>query len=309
MAKRIVLPRGIEDLLGIGADVSAVATPDDEQESVVVRETALGEIPIDAIEANPQQPRTRFDDSSLNELAASIREVGIIQPLTVRKVDDAHYQLIAGERRYRAAKLAGLTTVPAYVRQAAETDMQELALIENIQREDLDAIDIALSYQRLVQEHNYTQDELSVRVGKKRATIANYLRLLKLPADIQKGIIEKAITMGHARALITVPSVSDQMKLYRQIIQEDLSVRKTEELARKLSDDDGLSPAKLPLPEKEKYPAEYDDLKVHLCKLFGTSIDFSLNEKGKGKIVIPFGTTKDFERILEILDKLWTLNE
>ncbi len=261
----------------------------------------INEIPIEEIEANPYQPRTKFDENALNELAASIKELGIIQPITLRKVDDK-YQIIAGERRYRASKIAGLKTVTAYVRPAEDDGMLEMALVENIQREDLDAIEIALSYQRLIDECNLTQESLSDRVGKKRSTIANYLRLLKLPAKIQKGIIEKVISMGHARALVNVPNPEDQLEVFELILVEELSVRKVEEIVRNLNAE-GIKKAE-PKEKKQKFPEEYGQLKEHLSQFFQTKVDFSLNNKGKGKIVIPFETANDLERIMGILDKL-----
>lgn len=261
----------------------------------------INEIPIEEIEANPYQPRTKFDENALNELAASIKELGIIQPITLRKVDDK-YQIIAGERRYRASKIAGLKTVTAYVRPAEDDGMLEMALVENIQREDLDAIEIALSYQRLIDECNLTQESLSDRVGKKRSTIANYLRLLKLPAKIQKGIIEKVISMGHARALVNVPNPEDQLEVFELILVEELSVRKVEEIVRNLNAE-GIKKAELK-EKKQKFPEEYGQLKEHLSQFFQTKVDFSLNNKGKGKIVIPFETANDLERIMGILDKL-----
>lgn len=295
MAKRNALGRGLGALIDDADVVKKAHGP------------SINEIPIEYIEANPFQPRTKFDETALNELAASIREIGIIQPITLRKVDEDRYQIIAGERRFRASKMAGLKTVPAYVRMAEDTGMLEMALIENIQREDLDAIEVALSYQRLIEECQLTQETLSERVGKKRSTIANYLRLLKLPAVIQKGIIEKAISMGHARALVNVPSAEDQLSIYNQVLAEDLSVRKVEELVRKLNEqpeEDSSEDQKTNQEKKEKHPIEYGELQDHLSKFFHTKVDFFLNNKGKGKIVIPFGSPKDLERIMGILDRL-----
>jgi len=294
MAKRNALGRGLGALID---------DADNRKEHV----SSINDIPVENIEANPFQPRTKFDVTALNELAASIKEIGIIQPITLRKIDDDKYQIIAGERRFRASKIAGLKTVPAYVREAEDNGMLEMALIENIQREDLDAIEVALSYQRLIEECQLTQETLSDRVGKKRSTIANYLRLLKLPTVIQKGIIDKLITMGHARALVNVPNTEDQLSIYNQVLTEELSVRKVEELVRKLDEPDeeitenqhGSIPEK-----KEKYPIEYGELKDHLSQFFHTKVDFFLNNKGKGKIVIPFGSAKDLERIMGILDHL-----
>ncbi len=290
MAKRNALGRGLGALID-GADAVRDFGP------------SISEIPVENIEANPFQPRTKFDESALKELSVSIKELGIIQPITLRMVAENKYQIIAGERRFRASKIAGLKTIPAYVRLAEDEGMLEMALVENIQREDLDAIEVALSYQRLIEECKLTQETLSDRVGKKRSTISNYLRLLRLPAVIQKGLIDKSISMGHARAIVNIENTEDQLTVYELILAEELSVRKVEELVRNLSKElekveqnKGAS--------KEKFPEEYGELKSHLSKFFNTKVDFSLSNKGKGKIVIPFSSAKDLERIMGILDKL-----
>ena len=297
MAKRNVLGRGLDALI-----------PDNAKE-LQKDVSSVSEIPLDKIAANPFQPRSKFDDEALNELAASIKEFGIIQPITLRKIDDDHFQIIAGERRYRASKVAGLETIPAFIREAEDIGMMEMALVENIQREDLDAIEIALSYQRLIEECKLTQDALSERVGRKRATVTNYLRLLKLPAQIQKGIIDKVITMGHARALVSVSELKDQLTIFKKIIAEDLSVRKTEELAKIYSE---------PTPEvvkpetagddepvvSEINQTDYESLKAHLSEVLKTKINLTLNKKGEGRIAIPFGSIKDLERIIGIFDSL-----
>ncbi len=287
MAKRNALGRGLGALI------------DDADK--VESGSSINEIPIENIVANPYQPRTKFDETALNELAASIKEIGIIQPITLREVDTNKYQIIAGERRYRASKIAGLETITAYVRTAEDEGMLEMALVENIQREDLDAIEIALSYQRLIEECKLTQESLSDRVGKKRSTISNYLRLLKLPAKIQKAIIEKQISMGHARALVNVPDADHQLEVFDLIIAEELSVRKVEEIVRNLNTPTEKLTNSAP---KQKFPEEYGELKSHLSKFFQAKVDFSLNNKGKGKIVIPFNNTGDLERIMGILDKI-----
>lgn len=289
MAKRNVLGRGLGALI-------------DDAEKVMEQSSSINEIEISMIVANPFQPRTKFDEEALKELSASIKEIGIIQPITLRKVDEDKYQIIAGERRFRAAKMAGLKTIPAYVRVAEDEGMLEMALVENIQREDLDAIEIALSYQRLIEECKLTQESLSERVGKKRSTVTNYLRLLKLPAIIQKGIVEKAITMGHARALISVNDPESQIMIFEQILKYDFSVRKVEEFVRNLGVEEKLDAQEV--QPKTKFPTEYEDLKSHLAKYFKTNIDFSMNNNGKGKIVIPFKSSEELERILAILDKL-----
>jgi len=294
MAKRSALGRGLGALID-DADKSKEAPSS----------SSIDEIPVEHIEANPFQPRTHFDETALQELADSIKEVGIIQPITLRLVEENKYQIIAGERRFRASKIAGLHTIPAYVRAAGDEEMLEMALVENIQREDLDAIEIALSYQRLIEECKLTQEVLSERVGKKRSTISNYLRLLKLPTQIQKGIIEKTISMGHARALVNIPNPEDQLSIYELILGEDLSVRKVEEIVRNLGNSgNGKQQENPATPGKEKFPQEYGELKEHLSKFFDTKVDFSLNNRGKGKIVIPFGSPEDLERIMGILDKL-----
>jgi len=259
----------------------------------------IDEIELSKIEANPFQPRTNFDEESLKELAESIKEIGLIQPITLRKIDGNKYQIIAGERRFRAAQLAGLEAIPAYVRKAKDEGMLEMALVENIQREDLDAIEIALSYQRLLEELEFTQEELSTRIGKKRSTIANYLRLLKLPAVIQKGLVEKQISMGHARAIINIEDTDKQTLIYNQIIKMGLSVRRVEEIVRNL-DVEGVK--EQPDNEKQRFPKEYQSLKKQLDKIFNSKVDFSMNNSGKGKIVIPFKSSADLDRIVKIIE-------
>jgi ParB family transcriptional regulator, chromosome partitioning protein len=265
---------------------------------------SINEVEIAKIEANPFQPRTHFDEEKLAELAQSIREIGIIQPLTLRKLNDERFQIIAGERRFRAAKLAGLTQVPAYVRTADDDTMLEMALVENIQREDLDPIEVAISYQRLIDECNLTQESLSERVGKKRSTISNYLRLLKLPAEIQLGLREKQISMGHARAIINIEDQATQIMIYEQILEYDFSVRKVEEVVRELTTESEKTPEpEEPKKEKVEIPEEYKKLKQQLSGFFKTNIQFSRADDGKGKIVIPFRSDEELEKIIAILDK------
>lgn len=293
MAKKSALGRGLGALIDGANDVPQVAEAS----------SAINEIEISKIVANPYQPRTKFDEEALNELAASIKEIGIIQPITLRKIDDDQYQIIAGERRFRASKLAGLTAIPAFVRTADDEAMLEMALVENIQREDLDAIEIALSYQRLIDECKLTQENLSDRVGKKRSTVTNYLRLLKLPARIQKGIVEKNISMGHARALVNIQDSEMQLMIYDEIIKNEFSVRRVEEIVRNYNENaDSFQPTEK--TKSPKFPNEYQDLHNHLSKHFQSKVDFRMDQTGKGKIIIPFGSTKDLERILGILDKL-----
>lgn len=272
-----------------------------EPEVVVAKAVGGTEVDIRLIDANPFQPRTVFGTEALDELTSSIKELGVIQPIVVRETEAGRYQLITGERRFKAALAAGLTRIPAYVQKADDQGMLEMALVENIQREDLNAVDIAISYQRLIEECSLTQENLSIRVGKKRATVANYLRLLKLPAEIQLGLREDKITMGHARALVSIEDHHDQIKLFYKIIEEDLSVRKAEDLARKLEEstiyrDKRTVPTGLPQP--------YEELKNQLADFFLTSVEFRRNKKGSGKIIIPFGSDDELERIIGIFDRL-----
>jgi len=262
---------------------------------------SISEINIDLIETNPYQPRSKFDEEGLNELASSIKELGIIQPITVRKLANGKFQLITGERRYRASIIAGLKKIPAYFRTADDQAMLELALVENIQREDLDSVEIAISYQRLIEECQLTQENLSDRVGRKRSTISNYLRLLKLPAEIQLGIREKKLSMGHARTLINIEDPKTQIKVFYRVIDEELSVRKTEELVRQMNKDANKDTSKD--ERKQRINEEFQELSQHLSKFFETKVQFRVNEEGKGKIVIPFDNTEEMERIIGILDQ------
>lgn len=285
---------------GLGALIDGV-----EKEVLEKKVEANLDISVDSIEANPFQPRTNFDGQALEELAASIRKLGIVQPLTVREVTPGKYQLIAGERRLRAARLAGLSHVPAYVRTANDQAMLELALVENIQREDLDAVEVAISFQRLIEECSLTQEQLSERVGKQRSTVANYLRLLKLPAEIQLGIRNKQLMMGHARALVNVDDQKKQINAYYKIIEGELSVRQTEDLVRHLQTELVRDPERL--EKKKKLNNDYSRLSEHLNKIFEAKVNFRINEAGKGKIVIPFESPEEMERILGVFDRLNTL--
>lgn len=258
--------------------------------------SSISEIAISKIKANPKQPRREFDPEALNELAESIKEIGIIQPITLRKMDDGTYQIIAGERRFRASQLAGLTSVPAYIRTADDENVMEMALIENIQREDLNAMEIALAYQHLLEEYDLTQERLSERVGKKRTTIANYLRLLKLPAQIQMALKNRELDMGHARALLSLDNPVEQIQLFQDIQLLGYSVRKVEEIVKK---------SKEPRKNKEaKSASEFDLLKKHLSTFFQTDVQLTCSPKGKGKIAITFKDEAELERIISLLDKL-----
>lgn len=302
MSKKKALGRGLSALLS--------DTPEEEKLEVdvtnpivsqdTVTQDNLNEIPLDQIETNPFQPRTYFDEDALLELAESIRVHGIIQPITVRRLAPQQYQLISGERRFQASKLAGLTAVPAYIRTADDQQMLEMALIENIQRENLNPIEVALSYQRLISECNLKQEELGDRVGKNRSTVTNYLRLLKLPPDIQIALRDNRLSMGHARAIINVENPDTQLYIFKKILTEDLSVRKVEELARQLiTESKEQEPAKTPAPQSS-HSKEIGHLQSNLSSHFGTKVSVKSDGK-KGEIRIPFLSVEDLNRILDIL--------
>jgi ParB family chromosome partitioning protein len=286
---------------GLGALIEESTIP----KEIVQAVEASNEIDINLIDVNPYQPRKDFDEEALQELSVSIKQLGIIQPITLRKQDNGRFQIIAGERRFRASKLAGLKKVPAYIRSTDDQGMLELALVENIHRADLNSIEVAISYQRLIDECSLTQELLSDRVGKKRATIANYLRLLRLPAEIQLGLREEKLTMGHARALITVDGQEKQIELFHKAVDQELSVREIEEMVRQLAN---------PLPEvvapvkeekttdKTEASQEYEDLRHHLSKHFESPVEFKRSGKGAGKIIISFKSDEDLERIVSVLD-------
>ncbi|MDR1814628.1 MAG: ParB/RepB/Spo0J family partition protein [Tannerella sp.] len=291
------------DNLGLGQGLEALLTPDGLNTG---GSSSLNEIDLDVIEPNPNQPRTVFDEESLEELAASIRSYGIIQPITVKEAEDGKYFIIAGERRYRAAKIAGLERIPAYVRTSKDENVMEMALIENIQREDLSAIETALAYQKLLDESGETQEQLATRVGKKRVTITNYLRLLKLPAEIQVCLKNKNIDMGHARALLSIEDPEIQLALNERILKEGLSVRMVEDIARGINETGLYEAAKPPVEaaKKKKLTAEYKILKEHLSQFFGTKVQLSYSEGGKGKITIPFESDDKLEQIIGLLDRM-----
>ena len=266
--------------------------------------STINEIPISQIEANPNQPRREFDSEALQELATSIREIGIIQPITLRQIDDNRFQIIAGERRWRASQIAGLTAIPAYIRTISDESIMEMALVENIQREDLNAIEIALAYQHLLENDGMTQEKVSERVGKSRAAIANYLRLLRLPAQIQLSLQKKEIDMGHARALLSIDSPSLQIKLYKEIMKNNYSVRKVEEMVSLLKNGEEITTGTKKIVAKQQLPEEFNVLKDRLSDFLNTKVQFTCNPKGKGKISIPFNSEEDWERILTLFDKL-----
>ncbi|MCD7899916.1 MAG: ParB/RepB/Spo0J family partition protein [Bacteroides sp.] len=290
--KRNALGRGLDALLSMD-DVKTEGS------------SSINEIPLSRISVNPNQPRREFDEEALQELSDSIAEIGIIQPITLRKISEDEYQIIAGERRYRASLKAGLTRIPAYIRTADDENVMEMALIENIQREDLNSVEIALAYQHLIEQYSLTQERLSERVGKKRTTIANYLRLLKLPAPIQMALQNKEIDMGHARALIPLNDPKLQMKVYEEIRQHDYSVRKVEEIVKSLIEGDTVKSGNKKLVAKgSRLPEEFDMLKKHLSGFFNTKVQMTCSDKGKGKISIPFSNEEELERIIEIFDSL-----
>lgn len=267
----------------------------------------INDIELSLISPNPDQPRTNFSEEALEELAASIRELGIIQPLSLRTMSDGTYQIIAGERRWRAARMAGLVRVPAYVRRATDAEMTEMALIENIQREDLNAIEVALTFRKLIDQYNLTQDRLSERVGKKRATIANHLRLLRLPAEVQLGLRDRRIDMGHARALLTVENPKYQLKLYNLILSEGLSVRRVEELAKeaKEAEQRGEKPA---LTKKAAASSaashDYDFFRRDLQRYFSTPVKFSRKNDGRGSITLSFSNDDELQQLVMLFEKL-----
>ncbi len=296
--KKQALGRGLSALLK-DPDNDIQSVQDKDADKVIGN---IVELDINAIEVNPFQPRTKFSEESLQELASSIRELGIIQPITVRKIEFNKYQLVSGERRYRASKLVGLETIPAYIRIANDQESLEMALVENIQRQDLDPIEIALSYQRLIDEINLTQEQMSDRVGKKRSTIANYLRLLKLDPIIQTGMRDGFISMGHGRALIAIEDQNAQLDIYESILSKKLSVRETEVLVRQHNTPKSTT-------AHSQNDAE-DDMPKHVKKgikefseYFGHKIDVKVSKNGKGKIIIPFHSEEDFNRIKKLVQR------
>jgi len=266
--------------------------------------STINEVAIDRIEANPNQPRREFDEEALQELAHSIRQIGIIQPITLRQTDDNRFQIIAGERRWRASQLAGLKAIPSYIRTIDDENVMEMALVENIQREDLNSIEIALAYEHLLEKSGMTQEKISERVGKSRAAIANYLRLLKLPAQVQMALQKKEIDMGHARALLALDSPSLQIKLFKEIQKNGFSVRKVEELVQQLKNGIDIKAGKKKIAAKSQLPEEFNLLKEHLSGFFNTKVQMTCSSKGKGKISIPFANEAELERIMNVFDKL-----
>ena len=299
---RNVLGRGLDNIgngKGKGLD-ALINTKDVETEG----SSNLSEIAIEKIISNPNQPRREFDEEALAELANSIREIGIITPITLRQTTDGKYQIIAGERRWRAAKAAGLTTIPAYIRTVEDEGVMEMALVENIQREDLNAIEIALAYQHMADAIGMTQERISERVGKSRTSITNFMRLLKLPAQIQMALKNHEIDMGHARALLAIDSPSAQIKLFKDIQKNNYSVRKVEELVKIIKDGADLQTAKKTANQKTHLPEEFNALRKKLADLFQTNIQMTCDPKGKGKITIGFDNPNELEYIMNTFDKI-----
>ena len=284
--------RGLDALIDTGAEVHTEGSSN------------LNEVEIALIEPNPNQPRREFDQDALQELANSIRELGIIQPITVRKVENGRYQIIAGERRWRASQLAGLTKIPAYIVSVEDQGVMEMALVENIQREDLNAIEIALAYQHLAESSGMTQAKISERVGKSRAAVTNYMRLLKLPAQVQMALKNHEIEMGHARALLAIDSPSQQIKLFKEVQHGQLSVRKVEEMVQALKSGEDVKTAKGRIASKGQVPEEFNILRDRLAQFFQTKVQMTCSPKGKGKITLHFDNEEQLERIMNALDSV-----
>ncbi len=287
--KRNALGRGLSELISMD-DVPARGT------------SAINDIPLSQIKPNPDQPRRDFDPDSLEELATSIREIGLIQPISLRKTGVDSYQIIAGERRFRAATLAGLETIPAYIRSANEAELTEMALVENIQREDLNAIEVALTFKKLIDQYGLTQEQLSERIGKKRATIANSLRLLKLPAEVQLGLRDRQVDMGHARALLSISDPALQLRLYNQILTQGLSVRKVEELAKKYQN--GEMPEEVPAKKPKTVNPYAEGISNNLTQTFNMPVNFTCSKSGKGSITFKFKNDEELMRLMSMFDKI-----
>ncbi len=295
-----VLGRGLDDI-GSGRGLDAlIDTSDVKTEG----SSNLNEIPISQIEPNPDQPRRDFDPEAMQELASSIKTLGIIAPITLRQVAEDRYQIIAGERRWRASQLAGLQTIPAYIRTVEDENVMEMALVENIQREDLNAIEIALAYQHLAETTGMTQTRISERVGKSRAAVTNYLRLLKLPAQVQMALKDKEIDMGHARALLSLDSPSQQIKLFNEVQKQGYSVRKVEEMVQQLKNGEDVQVGTKKIASRTALPEEFNVLRQRLATLFQTKVQMSCSATGKGKISIAFANEEELERIMQTLDRL-----
>jgi ParB family chromosome partitioning protein len=292
-----LMGKGIRSLLqNIDADLKT--TTGNLKEAVLEQATSVNRVALDQIQVNPKQPRRDFDEQTLNELAASIRLHDIIQPLTVSLLSSGKYQLISGERRFRAAKKAGLADVPVYIRQANDRELLELALLENLQREDLNAVEIGLSYKRMMEELQYTQEQVAEQMGKERSTVTNYMRLLKLPPDIQLAVRNGQLSMGHARALINIDTVDKQLFVYNEIRARDLSVRQTEELVRRLYKGGGTVKPSV----KNALPAPYKKIEDNLASHFGTKVNLQHNKNGQGSITLEYYSLQELNKILDLMN-------
>lgn len=286
--KKYALGRGLDSLISTNTPVRTEGS------------SSINEVPIAQIKPNPNQPRREFDADALQELADSIAQLGLVQPITLRQMEDGSYEIIAGERRWRASQLAGLTKVPAYIRTANDERMMQMALVENIQREDLNAIEVALAYQHLIEQHKLTQDELSRNVGKNRTTIANALRLLKLPAAVQIALQQRTITAGHARALLALESPTQQMRLFREIMAKGYSVRMVEDMVARLNAGEDVKSGRKVLPSTTANTPAFQALRTQLSTLFDTKVQLSCNQEGKGKISIPFANAEELDKLMQV---------
>ena len=287
--------------LGRGLD-ALISTQEEVQTN---GSSSISEIPLNQIIANPNQPRREFDETALSELAESIKNVGIVQPITLRMMENGVYQIIAVERRWRASQMAGLQSIPAYIRTADDENMMQMALVENIQREDLNAIEVALAYQHLIEKYNLKQEELSEQIGKNRATIANTLRLLKLPAQVQMAIKNKRIDKGHARALLGLADPTLQVKLFKEIVEKGYSVRQVEEMVAQINMGESVVSGRQKLKDKRTLlPEEFKVLKNELSDFFKAKVQMTCSQQGKGKISIPFNNEEELTRIIELFDRM-----
>lgn len=294
------LGRGLDDISAPGRGLSALISTENVQTS---GSSTISEIALTDIERNPNQPRREFDEDALQELANSIREIGIVQPITLRQISENRYQIIAGERRWRASQIAGLSSIPAYIRTINDENVMEMALVENIQREDLNAVEIALAYQHLLDNPGMTQEKIADRVGKKRTTVANFLRLLKLPAPVQMALQKKEIDMGHARALLSLDNPQLQIKVFREILKNSYSVRKVEEICQQLKNGEGIELGKKKFNGESSLSEYFENARVHLSQVTGQNVKITCNASGKGKLSIPFASEEELQRILDLIQK------
>ena len=294
------LGRGLDDISASGRGLSALISTENVQTS---GSSTISEIALTDIERNPNQPRRDFDEDALQELANSIREIGIVQPITLRQISENRYLIIAGERRWRASQIAGLSSIPAYIRTINDENVMEMALVENIQREDLNAVEIALAYQHLLDNPGMTQEKIADRVGKKRTTVANFLRLLKLPAPVQMALQKKEIDMGHARALLSLDNPQLQIKVFREILKNSYSVRKVEEICQQLKNGEGIELGKKKFSGESSLSEYFENARVHLSQVTGQNVKITCNASGKGKLSIPFASEEELQRILDLIQK------